>query len=224
MKKISLVLVTLFSLFFWCTFAITQKVNETNGINYGFIKNIYQTWSTYYLAIDYIQIYQWYDAALARAEDGEIFWTLSTDYNQNYPVKYYTTDQNSIRTATKTIRKKITAYLVKIGKKWLNKILNRINNYSWDNSAEVFNTLTEMERMIVGPSFDPATWWWWNYTRNTNPQIRTIPFSPSARIIVEEKTLTLSGLVAWQQNPTQRLVKIFLQWGKIEWFNVAYHP
>jgi len=223
MKKI-LLLIALFFLSFWSTFAITQKVNETNGINYGYIKSIYSTGTKYFLSVDYIQIYNWYEAALARAEDGEIFWSLSTDYNQNYPVSYYTTNQNNIRVATKTIRKKITAYLVKIGKKWLSKMVNKINNYTWDNSADIFNTLTEIERMIIGPSFDPNGWWWRNYVRNTNTQIRTIPFSPTAKITVEWNTMTLDQLVEWAKNPTQLLVKVFLKSSKIEWFRVEYHP
>ena len=223
MKKFFLLASIIFT-FFWCTFAITQTVNETNGVNYGYLKNVYKTWNKYFLSVDYIQLYGWYEATLARAEDGEIFWSLPTDYNQNYPASYYITNQNGARIATKTIKKKITAYLVKNGKKWLDKILNKINSYTGDNSSDVFNALTEIERMIIGPSFDPDGGWWWNYIRNTNTQIRNIQFSPTAKITVEWNSMTLPGLVSWAQHPTQLLVKVFLKNKKIEWFRVEYHP
>jgi len=222
-KKLIILLVWFIFVSLGYTFAITQTVNETNGVNYGYIKNIYKKWTSYYLSVDYIQIYNWYEAALARAEDGVIFNSLSTDYNQNYPKSYYTSNKDGGRFATKTIRKKINTYLTKIGSNGLEKILNKLDTYTWSNWYEVFNNLPEIERMIVGPIYDPATWWG-NYIRNTNTKIRNIKFSTSAKIIVEDKNFSLDELVNWQKNPTQNLVKVFLKNSKIEWFRVEYHP
>ena len=211
-------------LFLGHTFAITQTVNETNWINYGYIKNVYKKWATYFLSVDYIQIYQWYEAALARAEDGVILGSLSIKFNQSYPTSYYTTNSNGEIFATKTIRKKITAYLVKVGENGVGKILNKIDSYTWSDPWHGFNDLSEIERMIAWPFYDPAAGWSANYIRNTNTQIRNIPFSSTAKITVEGNTMTLPELVTWAQSPTQFLVKVFLKKGKIEWFRVEFHP
>jgi hypothetical protein len=72
MKKLLLFLSMVF-LFSGFTFAITQTVNETNGVNYGYLKNVYKSGNVYFLSVDYIQIYNSYEAAFARAEDGIIF-------------------------------------------------------------------------------------------------------------------------------------------------------
>ncbi len=214
MKKFLLLLCILLGISGY-TFAITQTVNEKDGVNYWYIKDIYKKWSTYFLSVDYIQYYQWYEAALARAEDGVIFWDLSTDYIQNYPASYYTTDKNGERIATKAIKKKITSYLIKIGNKWFSKLIKNTD----------FNKLSEIERMIIGPTYDPATWWGGGeYKRNINTKIRTIPFASSAKITVEWNSLSLDELVTWQKTPTQDFVKVFLKKWKIEWFRVEYHP
>lgn len=216
------------------TFAITQTVNEKDGVNYGYIKNIYKKWSIYFLSVDYIQYYQWYEAALARAEDGVIFGDLSIEYNQNYPKTYYTTTSSGKRIATKAIKNKVTTYLTKIGQKWYDALIKKINNYNDDflsnpqnyswNAVDILNKLPEIERIVALTSFDPATWWGGEYKRNTTTKLRTIAFSPSAKINVENKSLTLSELVTWQKNPTQKLVKVFLKKWKIEWFRIIYHP
>ena len=221
MKKF-LSLFLILGVFFGCTFAITQTVNETNGINYGYIKNVYQSWALYYLAIDYVQIYTGYDAALARIEDGVIFGDLWTDYNQKYPTSSYTTDKNGARFATKTIRSRLQKYLTKAKRKSLKKVMVKGTD-NWISAAQ-FNKFSENDRMILAPSFDPDWWWGGNYLRNSSPTIRNIPFSPSAKITVEDKTLTLSGLVTWEQHPTQIMGKVFLQNWTIQGFRVEYHP
>jgi hypothetical protein len=63
---------------------------------------------------------------LARAEDGIIFGNLSADFNQNYPKSYYTINSKGERLATKTIRKKTTEYLLKIGKDGREKLISKI--------------------------------------------------------------------------------------------------
>lgn len=223
MKKLFLFM-SILLISFWYTFAITQTVNETNWVNYGYLKGVYKKWSTYFLSVDYIQYYQSYEAALARAEDGFIIGSLSTDFNQNYPTSYYTTNSNGAILATKVIRKKLTAYLVKIGKKWREQFIAGFNNYDWTNQSEMFNSLTETKRMIAWPSFDPATWWGGNYIRNTSSKIRNIPFSSSAKITVEGTSMSLKDLLNRSKEPTQNLVKVFLRKGKIEWFRIEYHP
>jgi len=219
MKKL-LFLISLIFVFSGYTFAITQTVNETNGVNYGYLKNVYIKWTTYYVSIDYVQLYMWYEAALARAEDGVIFGDLAINFNQNYPAKYYILQSNGEKLANKVIRKKINTYLVKIGKKGREKLIAKLNNYDWSNPSELFNTMTEIERMIAWPSFEPATWWSAKYIRNTNTQIRNIPFSPTAEISVEWNSMTLPELVTRSQMPSQNLVKVFLKKGKIEWFRI----
>jgi hypothetical protein len=157
MKKLLSLLLTMF-VFFGCTFAITQTVNETNGVNYGYIKGVSNVGTKYYLSVDYIQYYQSYEAALARAEDGIIFGDLSIDFNQNYSDYSYTINDDGQRFATKAIRKKIAAYLVKNGKKGYDKLIAKMtaSYIATISISDVFNELSETERMIVGPSFSPA--------------------------------------------------------------------
>ena len=219
MKKF-LSLFLILGVFFGCTFAITQTVNETNGINYGYIKSISNIGTKYYLSIDYIQYYQWYEAAVARAGDGIIFGDLSIDFNQNYPASYYTTNTAGERIATKAIRKTITKYLVKNGSKKFDSLIKKITNYTGTNISTIFNGLTETERMIVWASFSPAKWRWVEYIRNTNDKLRKIQFSPTTKITIDTGTLTLSQLVTWAQPATKALVKVFLTKGKIEWFRL----
>ena len=215
-------------LFVGSTFAITQSVNEVNGVNYGLIAKdcVYKKWSTYYLSIDYVQYFNWYEAALARAEDGIIFWDLSTDFNQNFPSSYYTTKSDWQRVATSTTKKKITTYLKKIGEKWYDSLIKKMNsNYIGTvSSRDIFNGLTEMERMIVWPSFDPNGGRWGTYIRNTSTKVRNIPFSKDAKITIEWSSMSLSQVYTWAQNPTQVFAKVYLQKGKILWFRVEYHP
>lgn len=221
MKKILLLALVIF-IGFGYSFAITQTVNETNGVNYGYIKDVYKRWSTYYLSVDYIQYYQWYEAALARIDDGIIFWDLSTMYDQDYNYKYYYVEEDGQRFSTQVAKKAVAAYL-KNGKKKFNTLIKRLNDNNW-NPESVFNNLSEVERMVAWPSFDPATWWGGNYTRNTNTKIRNIPFASSATITVEWETMSLSWLLSRVQSPTQMLTKVFLKRGKIEWFRVEYQP
>lgn len=209
------------------TFAITQPVNEKNWVNYWYINDIYKKWSTYFLSVDYIQYYQWYEAALARAEDWVILWGLWNGANENYPKSYYTTDKNGNKFATKTIRKRITNYLTKIWSEWFKKLGMDMNTYSWAKIDDLFNSLSETERIIIGASYDPATWWGQkSYERNTNTKIRTIAFSPSAKISVEWKSISLNELVTWGKDPVSKLLvtKIFLKKSKIEWFRIEWHP
>jgi hypothetical protein len=69
MKKLSL-----FALVFVCcisiyTSAITQKINETDGINYGYISSVDVTGKK--LSIDYVQYYKdTREVAQAKLEDG----------------------------------------------------------------------------------------------------------------------------------------------------------
>ncbi len=219
-----LLLISVFFVSLGFTFAISQPVNETNGVNYGYIKSIYKKWSNYILSVDYIQYYQSYEAALARAEDGVIFGDHPVDYNQNYPTSYFTTNSNGEKLATKVIRKKITAYLTKNGKKWREQLIAKLSNYEWPIPSTIFNSLTEVERMIVWPSFDPAIWWGWDYVRNTSTKIRNVQFSSSTKITVEGVSMSIEELFNWAKSPTQNLVKVFIKKGKIEWFRVEYHP
>lgn len=68
MKKL-LLLISVLLVSFWYTFAITQTVNETNWINYWYIKKVFQKNWSYYLNVDFIQVYGWSDSVLARIED-----------------------------------------------------------------------------------------------------------------------------------------------------------
>lgn len=213
-------LAIILGIFFGCSFAITQTVNETNGVNYGYIKSISNVGTKYYLSVDYIQYYQGYEAALARAEDGVIFGDLSTDYNQNYPASYYTTTPDGHRLATKAIKKTITKYLVKNGSKKFDGLIKKMTNYTGTNVSTIFNGLTETERMIVWSSFSPAKWRWTEYIRNTNDKLRKTQFSPTAKVTVDTSTLTLSQLFTWAKTSPNSLVKVFLKKGKIEWFKL----
>jgi hypothetical protein len=77
--------------------------------------------------------------------------------------------------------------------------------------------------MILWPSFDPYSWWWLYYIRNTNTKIKNVPFSSSAKITVQGSSLSLEELLNWWDLQTQNLVKVFLNKWKIEWFRVEYH-
>ena len=217
MKKF-LSLFLILGVFFGCTFAITQTVNETNGVNYGYIRSVSNVGTKYYLSVDYVQFYQWYEAALARAEDGIIFGDLP--FYQDYPASYYTTNNAGERIATKTIRKTITNYLVKNGSKKFDGLIKKMANYTGMNVSTAFNRLTETERMIVWPSFSPANWRWAEYIRNTSTKLRKTQFSPTAKITVDTSILTLPQLVTWAKTSTNSLVKVFLKKGKIEWFKL----
>lgn len=223
MKKIFLLASLLFT-FFGFTFAISQTVNETNGVNYGYIHSIYKTGTKYFLSVDYVQYYKWYEAVLARAEDGMIFWDLDMTFNQDYPTTSYTTNASGYRIATRAVKRTISAYLTRNGQRRINVLLWKMNNYTGTNSADLFNGFTQTERMIIWPAYDPATWWGWDYVRNTTTKLRKVQFGTSPRITVEGNILSLDELVTWAQHPTQLFLKVFLQRGKIEWFRVEYHP
>ncbi len=174
-------------LLLWClwifiipslTFAITQKVNSADGVNYGYIKDIKDN----LLSIDYIQAYSDpFEYTQAKLED----WCYSSDLESGVGGLNYDPSLISLY-KRKDYKSYMSNWLVKYGKKRFDKLTEKISEYNWKETLEerLRTKLSTEEKLtfLCSPIAEhPWMFQWW-YTRNISPKIRNIYFDKSLSI------------------------------------------